>query len=26
MKEGIEYAIQAPAPPAEEGGMWVFKE
>lgn len=24
MKEGIDFAIQASAPPAEEGGMWVF--
>lgn len=26
LKEGIEYAIQAPVPPAEEGARWVFAE
>jgi len=26
LKEGIEFAIKAPLPAAEEGAMWVFKE
>jgi TPP-dependent pyruvate/acetoin dehydrogenase alpha subunit len=26
LNEGIEYALSAQVPPAEEGGMWVFKE
>ena len=26
MNEGIEFAVNSPLPPAEEGGMWVFKE
>jgi len=26
MKKGIEFALKSPAPAAEEGAMWVFKE
>jgi hypothetical protein len=26
LTEGINSALAAPMPPAEEGGMWVFKE
>jgi len=26
LNEGIEFALQAPLPEAEEGGMWVFRE
>lgn len=26
MKRGVEYAVKAPLPGAEEGGMWVFRE
>lgn len=26
LNEGIEFAIKSSPPPAEEGGMWVFKE
>lgn len=26
LKQGIEFAIKSPLPPAEEGAMWVFKE
>lgn len=26
LNEGVEFAIKSPAPPAEEGAMWVFKE
>ena len=26
MKEGIDFALKSPVPPAEEGAMWVFKE
>ncbi len=26
LSEGIEFAINSPLPPAEEGGMWVFRE
>ena len=26
LNEGIEFAVNSPLPPAEEGGMWVFKE
>lgn len=26
LSEGIDFALKAEAPPAEEGGMWVFKE
>ncbi|MBS1714620.1 MAG: thiamine pyrophosphate-dependent dehydrogenase E1 component subunit alpha [Armatimonadetes bacterium] len=26
LSEGIEFAMQSPLPPAEEGGMWVFRE
>lgn len=26
LKQGVDYAIKSPTPPAEEGGMWVFAE
>ena len=26
LNEGIEFAVNSPLPPAEEGGMWVFRE
>lgn len=26
LSEGIEFALNSPIPPAEEGGMWVFRE
>jgi TPP-dependent pyruvate/acetoin dehydrogenase alpha subunit len=26
VKRGVEFALKSPVPPAEEGGMWVFKE
>ena len=26
LKEGIDFAMKSPVPPAEEGAMWVFKE
>jgi TPP-dependent pyruvate/acetoin dehydrogenase alpha subunit len=26
MSEGVEFAVSQPEPPAEEGGMWVFRE
>lgn len=26
LKQGIEFALKSPTPPAEEGAMWVFKE
>jgi len=26
LKRGVEYAVKNPVPPAEEGGMWVFRE
>jgi TPP-dependent pyruvate/acetoin dehydrogenase alpha subunit len=26
VKKGIDFAIKSPVPPAEEGGMWVFRD
>jgi TPP-dependent pyruvate/acetoin dehydrogenase alpha subunit len=26
LKAGVEFAVKSPAPPAEEGAMWVFRE
>ncbi len=26
LKQGVEFAVKSPLPPAEEGGMWVYRE
>ena len=26
LKRGVDFALKSPVPPAEEGGMWVFRE